>query len=521
MANISGSIPSPTLPVINQDGRINPIWYEFFRRFAAEALDEVLFATGEGIDISASGETYTISGEDASSSNKGIASFDSTDFTVTSGNVVLNVGGSDTELQYNNAGHLGGISSLTYNGTNVTSTRGISVNGSTSEVMLFLRGSETHADNMFQINTYTGSTVFAIDIGGSVTLSGSVNKVTITQPASGSTLTIADGKTLTVSNTLTFTGTDSSSVAFGTGGTVLYSGGALGTPSSGNLSNCTNLPISTGVSGLGTGVATFLATPSSANLASAVTDETGTGALVFADTPTLVTPVLGTPTSGTLTNCTGLPISTGVSGLGTGVATFLATPSSANLASAVTGETGSGALVFATSPTLVTPALGTPASGTLTNCTGLPVAGGGTGVAAIPKFRAYNGSLQSIAPSTFTKITLDNEIFDTNSNFDNATNYRFTPTVAGKYLVTLSVFWSTAAETATYRIYIYKNGSANTLSSKGDTFIAADHTMFVSDIIDMNGSTDYLEAYVWHSGGANRAVNAASGVTYFAGSLLV
>ena len=66
----------------------------------------------------------------------------------------------------------------------------------------------------------------------------------------------------------------------------------------------------------------------------------------------LTTPALGTATSGTLTNCTGLPISTGVSGLGTGVATFLATPSSANLASAVTDETGSGALVFATTPTL-------------------------------------------------------------------------------------------------------------------------------------------------------------------------
>jgi hypothetical protein len=71
-----------------------------------------------------------------------------------------------------------------------------------------------------------------------------------------------------------------------------------------------------------------------------------------------VAPALDTPASGTLTNCTGLPVTTGISGLGTGVATFLATPSSANLAAAVTGETGSGALVFATSPTLVTPTLG-------------------------------------------------------------------------------------------------------------------------------------------------------------------
>lgn len=95
----------------------------------------------------------------------------------------------------------------------------------------------------------------------------------------------------------------------------------------------------------------FAAT-SSAELAGVISDETGTGALVFANSPTLVTPALGTPASGVLTNVTGLPISTGVSGLGTGVATFLATPSSANLASAVTGETGTGALVFGTSATL-------------------------------------------------------------------------------------------------------------------------------------------------------------------------
>ena len=149
------------------------------------------------------------------------------------------------------------------------------------------------------------------------------------------------------------TSTGSGAVVLATSPTLVTP--ALGTPSAAVLTNATGLPIATGVSGLGANVATFLATPSSDNLRTAVSDETGSGALVFATSPTLVTPALGTPASATLTNATGLPIATGVSGLGTGVATFLATPSSANLRSALTDETGTGAAVFATSPTLSGP----------------------------------------------------------------------------------------------------------------------------------------------------------------------
>ena len=90
-----------------------------------------------------------------------------------------------------------------------------------------------------------------------------------------------------------------------------------------------------------------------------VTTSTGTGNTVLSTSPTLVTPILGTPTSGNLANCTGLPIVAGTTG----------TLSVARGGTGVTTSTGSGDNVLATSPTLVTPILGTPTSGNLANCT--------------------------------------------------------------------------------------------------------------------------------------------------------
>lgn len=114
-----------------------------------------------------------------------------------------------------------------------------------------------------------------------------------------------------------------------------------------------------------------------------VSGVTGTGnTVVLSTSPTLTTPNLGTPSAATLTNATGLPISTGVSGLGTGVATFLATPSSANLAAALTNETGSGQAVFANSPSLTTPDIGA--------ATGTSLTVGNTGLKALDTNASHN-----------------------------------------------------------------------------------------------------------------------------------
>ena len=189
--------------------------------------------------------------------------------------------------------------------------------------------------NKFKVGNGT-STWTALSYAGSIGTVTSVAALTLGTTGTDVSSTVATGTTTPV---ITLNIPDASATARG----VL-------TSTDWSTFNGKQAPIT-----FGTGVLTFIGTPSSANLKAAVTDETGSGALVFATSPTLVTPILGTPSSGTLTSCTGLPISTGVSGLATGVATFLATPTSANLATVLTDETGTGSLVFATSPTLTTP----------------------------------------------------------------------------------------------------------------------------------------------------------------------
>ncbi len=130
-----------------------------------------------------------------------------------------------------------------------------------------------------------------------------------------------------------------------------------------------------------------------------------------------------------------------------------------------------------------------------------------------PAFSAYLSSAQALTGGVTTKVTFQTEEFDTNSNYDNATNYRFTPTVAGYYQVNGSIRANTAFTTGT--IYIYKNGS----SFKQGNFIQTNGAQFtVAALIYLNGSTDYVEIYANFTTGQNLSANLQE--TYFQASMV-
>jgi len=122
-----------------------------------------------------------------------------------------------------------------------------------------------------------------------------------------------------------------------------------------------------------------------------------------------------------------------------------------------------------------------------------------------PAFSAYNNGTQSVSASTDTKVVFDHENFDTNSNYDNATNYRFTPTVAGYYQFNTNVYVANFGG-SWMRIYIMKNGSANTEFDR--TITAGQTTLNGSCILYANGTTDYFEIYIKCQGGTTVQVGA-------------
>jgi len=215
----------------------------------------------------------------------------------------------------------------------------------------------------FQINS-TGQPV----VGGTIISSATFNALTADLATGLTTAITKDGQTTTTARILFAQGinstlvTDASSVSTGS----IFTAGGVGIAKKLYVGTDANIAGTLTVTGVTTysnlTVSSAVATDASKNLVSVTNTGTGSNVLATSPTiasPTLTAPVLGTPASGTLTNATGLPLTTGVTG----------TLPVANGGTGTTASTGSGNVVLATSPTLVTPILGTPTSGTLSNCT--------------------------------------------------------------------------------------------------------------------------------------------------------
>ena len=141
-----------------------------------------------------------------------------------------------------------------------------------------------------------------------------------------------------------------------------------------------------------------------------------------------------------------------------------------------------------------------------------------------PAFSAYGNADQTISNSTYTKVQYNVESspgFDTNSCYDTS-NYRFTPNVAGYYLINAYTEWQGTASTALRSMNLYKNGAA-VRRSQSISFATNGNTgNSFTGLVYLNGSTDYVEIYVVQATGGNLSIYNGNGSNYnwFEGSLV-
>ena len=408
------------------------------------SINGVLKGNGTAISAATSGTDYSAG---TSALTTGILKS-----TTTTGALSIAVAADFPTLNQNTTGTAANVTGIVVGANGGT---GVANTGSTITV----GGNLNHAGAFTQTFTATANTSLTLPTSG--TLISTVTNMAanpVTGTPSSSTYLRSDGTWASISAT---TATNLAGGALGSVPYQLLSGTT--TFLAGNTTTTPQFLTSTGVAGIAT--------------APTYTGSTGSGNVVLATSPTLVTPVLGTPTSGTLTSCTGLPLTTGVTG-------------TLPIANGGTGLTASGT------------------SGNILRSNGSAWVS-----QSIPTFSYYQSVQQTIPSSlTATKITFTSNDFDTTGGM--FASSRFTPTIAGYYQINGGV----TINTATWlQVVLYKNGTA----FKGflNTYNTTINGGFGSALVYLNGSTDYVEIYC-SVGASSVSISNTLVNTYFQGSMI-